>query len=281
MFKLVFVSSRLTVLVLLTYCTTISRSQNNPLCNSSSCGDIKISYPFRLRTDPANCGHSDPIFMLDCRGNQTIMNSKSRKSYHVQAITYSNFSARISDPGLDTNNQPSCPIYSSTDNDLYSRYMFLYSTNSIVVTFLNCLSPVSNPLYIENPFCGNTSAFSSNSSRIHSYVTVGSILVWDLEEFCTYDTMAEASSPSPLEDDNYTYSQIHDLLAYGFEVSWYYAMCTKCEEDKGSCTLEDDKIHCRHYCYEDTPLSERSFLCKRSIMPFLFKNLTEHVCVRA
>ncbi|PIN01640.1 Serine/threonine protein kinase [Handroanthus impetiginosus] len=74
--------------------------------------------------------------------------------------------------------------------------------------------------------------------------------------------MLMASSRYPLKYDNYTYSQIHDLLAYGAELSWFQAMCTECDESNGACIREDNKIRCRHYCYEDTPLSERSFGCK-------------------
>ncbi|KAL0310374.1 UNVERIFIED_CONTAM: hypothetical protein Scaly_2932100, partial [Sesamum calycinum] len=60
----------------------------------------------------------------------------------------------------------------------------------------------------------------------------------------------------------FSYSQIHDMLAYGVELSWYRAMCTSCEESKQTCFLEDNRIQCRRFCYESTPLSERDFGCK-------------------
>ncbi|KAH6770942.1 hypothetical protein C2S52_015745 [Perilla frutescens var. hirtella] len=255
-------SSYLALLSLLLCFIGSCRAKNNSLCITSSCGNINISYPFRLRGDPANCGHPDSIFELECKKNQLTLHTKSRR-YHVQAITYSNFSIRVSDPGLDSHNYSSCLIYSYTDDDVYSSYVYLDSTSTFYVTFLNCLSPVANPLYVENALCGNTTAFS-NSSRIHSYVTAGSILVSDLEESCTYDTIAMASSlaPWPSRDHNYSYAQIHDLLAYGFELLWYPALCTECDESKGTCSLEGNKIRCRHYCYEDTPLDELTFICK-------------------
>ncbi|KAL8519472.1 hypothetical protein ACS0TY_010415 [Phlomoides rotata] len=138
------------------------------------------------------------------------------------------------------------------------------------ITFLNCLSPVTNPLYVQNPFCGNTSAFS-NSSRVYSYVTVGRIVASDLVESCTYDSMVEASAPWPLGDHNYSYSQIHDMLAYGFQLTWFQAMCTECEERKRSCSLEGDKIVCSHSCDEHTPLSEQDFICTLEYYgPYLF-----------
>ncbi|KAG8390397.1 hypothetical protein BUALT_Bualt01G0079100 [Buddleja alternifolia] len=261
-----FILSFSTLSILILTC----RAQNNSSCISSSCGNIQISYPFRLRNDPRNCGHPDPIFTLECHENRTIiMNSIS--PYLVQSITYSNFSIRLSDPGLDIHNVSSCPTYSSIDNTFSSRYMFRVSSSSIFITFLNCLSSLSDPLYIENPFCGNTSGFFT-MSRVFSYVTVGSILVSDLDESCAFDTMIEASSPNPKKDSsNYSYSEIHDLLAYGVELSWFQAMCGECEESKGTCNLEDDKIRCRHYCDEHTPFSELSFRCKfLYYLPYIF-----------
>lgn len=256
-------STYLPLLILLLCFTESCRAHNSSVCITSSCGNINISYPFRLKGDPANCGHPDSNFALECQKNQLTLHTGTRR-YHVEAITYSNYSIRISDPGLDSNNISSCPIYPNTNYDiLYSSYVYPYSTSSFYITYINCLSPVANPLYVENPFCGNTTAFS-NSSRIYSYVTAKSILVNDLEESCTYDTMAQAALLWPSKDDNYSYAQIHDMLAYGFELLWYPAMCTDCNPDHGSCSLEGNKVRCRHYCYESTTFEDRTFICKQT-----------------
>ncbi|KAK4436229.1 Rust resistance kinase Lr10 [Sesamum alatum] len=261
MSKMRFWFSVLTTLILVLCCTKGCRAQNSSACIPSSCGDIEIRYPFRLRDDPTNCGHWDPVFVLECQGNRTLLRSNSRR-YHVQAITYNNFLIRVSDPGLDSKNYSSCPIYSSFDFSIYSGYMLLGYTNTTIFKFLNCLSPVTNPSYVESPFCGNKSAFS-NTSRVHSYVTARSISVSDLEDSCTFDMSAEVSLPaSSSGGGNLSYSQIHDMLAYGIELSWYRAMCTSCEESKRTCFLEDSRIQCRRFCYESTPLSERDFGCK-------------------
>ncbi|KAL6500943.1 hypothetical protein OROHE_025140 [Orobanche hederae] len=259
----------ITILPLLLLCSTIScmAQSNNSVCAPSSCGNITITYPFRLTTDPPHCGYRDPIFALQCRQNRTTLRLETRR-YRVQTITYANFSLRLSDPGLDTQNYSSCPIYSSWDiNDLYSSYMYsLGSTYSI--TFLNCLKPVNNnPLYVRNPFCGNTSGAASYSpSRVYSYVTVGRISVSDLEEVCTYDMTVGTAWRSGLMMDtgerNYTYSEIHDMMAYGFEMSWFRVYCSEsCSERNGDCVLEDDKVRCRYSCYEIVSLPQDSFGC--------------------
>lgn len=253
----------LSFLILFIHCTTNCQAQNNSFCVPSSCGDIRIRYPFRLKVDPENCGHPDPIFALECQKNLTILSSKSQR-YSVQAINYNNFTIRVADPGVDRDNYSTCP---TLDYDISSSYMFLSSAQSI--NLLNCLSPVNNSMYIENPFCGNKSAFS-NSSKIHSYFVVGNMLVSDLEESCTVDTVAWASSDIPLQE-NTSYSAIHDFLAFGFELTWYRALCGDCYASKGTCIVEDNQIRCRHYCYEDTPLSERTFRCKLEYYaPFIF-----------
>ncbi|KAL2550715.1 Protein kinase superfamily protein [Forsythia ovata] len=240
-------------LILFLCYTTSCQAQNNSFCVPSSCGDISIRYPFRLKADPENCGHTEPIFTLECQKNSTILSSKSQR-YNVLAINYNNFTIRIADPGLDRDNSSSCPIYSSVDNDLSSSYMYLASSQS--VTLLNYISLINNSLYIENPYCGNKSTFS-NSSNILSYFVIGSILGSDLEESCTFDTVVLTSSSIPLQE-NAMYSTIQVALAFGFEIYWYRAMCGECDASKGTCIVEDNQIRCRHYCYEDTPLSERT-----------------------
>ncbi|KAK6117724.1 hypothetical protein DH2020_048513 [Rehmannia glutinosa] len=206
--------------------------------------------------------------------NRTVLRSELRK-YNVEALNYNNFTIRLSDPGLDSQNRSSCPRYSSTINDIYLSYMTFIYTNSITVTFLNCLSPVvNNPLYIHNPFCGNTSAFPS-SSRVYSYVTVGTILVEELEEECTFDTMVVATASSSGKDSyNYSYTEVHDMMAYGIEVSWYRVMCDECYESDGDCVLGDgdDEIRCRHSSMQQSEIIQE--LSQHQVTNFMPINYT-------
>lgn len=271
-------SSCLPLLLLLLLCSAQNCKAKNisANCITSSCGNINISYPFRLRGDPANCGYPGSIFTLECQKNRTTVLHTDSRRYNVESITYSNYSIRISDPGLDRNNLSSCLAYSYIGDYMnYGYIMYRYYTNNIDITFINCLSPVANPKYIENTLCGNTSAFS-NSTRVYSYVTVESILVSDLEDSCTYDTTAQASPPWPSTDHNYSYAQIHDLLSDGFELVWYKALCTECYERKGDCSLVGDKIECHNYCYESS-FEEGSLFCKKSSLLSVFIYFLEMV----
>uniref|UniRef100_A0A7N2MH14 Wall-associated receptor kinase galacturonan-binding domain-containing protein n=1 Tax=Quercus lobata TaxID=97700 RepID=A0A7N2MH14_QUELO len=49
---------RLTAFIAITCCATAMVNHN---CTASSCGNIhNISFPFRLKTDPENCGYDYP-----------------------------------------------------------------------------------------------------------------------------------------------------------------------------------------------------------------------------
>lgn len=248
--------SILTILILCWFSAgTRAQNSSSSSCVSSSCGKISISYPFRLATDRPNCGHSDPIFNLQCLQNRTILQSASAK-YVVQSISYNNFSMRVSDLGIAEKNYSSCPAYSS--NALETRYMSIGFSNTNIM-LVNCLKPVRNRLYVEDPFCGNPTAFS-NSSRVYSYLFVGWFLDSETKEFCREDRSTLVSSDTLT--GNINYRMIHDSMAYGTELIWFRALCGECYRSNGFCSLEDNKIRCHHHCYEDTPFSERTFGCK-------------------
>ncbi|KAM1263301.1 hypothetical protein ACFXTH_028309 [Malus domestica] len=85
-----FTSSLFTVfLVVGFFCVVCSAKDDRHHCAPSSCGIItNISYPFRLKHDPDNCG--DQWYNLSCENNRTVLYLYSGK-YHVQAINYDNY----------------------------------------------------------------------------------------------------------------------------------------------------------------------------------------------
>nr|XP_023888297.1 rust resistance kinase Lr10-like [Quercus suber] len=73
-------------------CIAKGQSQN---CSSSSCGNLlNISYPFRLKGAPHQCGCDG--FELDCENNRTSLLVDSVKLY-VQEIDYVNHTIRLMD----------------------------------------------------------------------------------------------------------------------------------------------------------------------------------------
>ena len=72
------------VLVHPTCCTSAMVDRHR---TASSCGNIhNISFPFRLKSDPENCGY--PWYELSCENNRTVRYLRGGK-YYVQVINYS------------------------------------------------------------------------------------------------------------------------------------------------------------------------------------------------
>ena len=68
----------------------------------SYCGNIqKITYPFRLKGDPENCGYKN--YELACENNRTVLSLFSGK-YYVEAINYNNNTIRLVDVGIQKDN---------------------------------------------------------------------------------------------------------------------------------------------------------------------------------
>lgn len=144
---------------------------------------------------------------------------------------------------------------------------------NIPVVFINCLNPVNSSRYIDNSFCSanrTASAAFSKSSRVHNYVAVGEEMrISDLEESCSVEISTSVSLRGPMRERN-SLSNIHESLAYGFELSWYRVYCQECEASHGFCSLEDNTVTCRHYCREDVPISQLGFRCKWYKSPYSF-----------
>ncbi|KAK4493165.1 hypothetical protein RD792_017984 [Penstemon davidsonii] len=236
------------LLILLLFCSVNSIAQSNTSsCPSSSCGNIPIRYPFRLKGDPVSCGYNNPNFVLDCHNNRTTIFTLNSINYHVQELDYEEFTIRLVNPGINRKNLSSCPVYSNEHYDLFDVL-------NGAVWFVHCSSPVSSLNYLNAPFCG----ISSNSSEIHSYVMAGDIRLYELEESCRVDRMYLVSNRWPMSD-NPSLASIYDALAYGFEVSWFNPLCGECQGRNGSCYNRFNATVCTQYCNLDIPLFQISF----------------------
>ncbi|KAI5344142.1 hypothetical protein L3X38_012019 [Prunus dulcis] len=164
------------------------------VCPPSSCGSIRnISYPFRLNSDPTNCGVS--FYTLSCENNLTVLNLYSGK-YTVLSINYDSNTIRAVDPGLRKNDCSSLPRYS------LSPYNF---------SFQDCQRvPANLSLYVD--------ASSCIGSRGYYYVKAGTLTTSDLEDGCRVDRTAITTLNE--KDQNGSYQHIHEALVFGFELEW-------------------------------------------------------------
>ncbi|XP_060671085.1 uncharacterized protein LOC132800802 [Ziziphus jujuba] len=161
--------------------TSYAKHHDHHLCPASSCGNIpNISYPFRLQTDPPNCGKKR--YELSCENNNrsTVLNLYSGK-YHVRAINYDNYTIRLADVNIDKANCFTVPLYSLaaynfTDESPYSG-SFLNDNGktldnislSEVIIFIKCENPVESPLYVPTEPCINSSGAASTTLSKEEY----------------------------------------------------------------------------------------------------------------
>ncbi|XP_075648443.1 LEAF RUST 10 DISEASE-RESISTANCE LOCUS RECEPTOR-LIKE PROTEIN KINASE-like 2.2 [Castanea sativa] len=263
---LTFTAVGLTVLIALvlvhpTCCATTA--MDNHTCSASSCGNIhNISFPFRLKTDPENCG--DPRYELSCENNRTVLYSYIGK-YYVEEISYNNYTIRIVDSGIQKNNYFSTPNYSLYRYNFSSPYWYEYTTYqpkgkvpernpelSRSLVWMSCEKPVNSTLYLDTCNYNNDSSSISDSKR-YRYVTVGITNASEVEDSCQVEKMFLTSWPINNDDPaNISCTDVHNELVYGFELSWLGGICDSyCP---GDCYL-DEANHIQ--CYDGSTVVQR------------------------
>ncbi|KAG5226462.1 receptor protein [Salix suchowensis] len=191
-------------------------------CAASSCGRIQnISHPFRLDTDPQNCGNYN--YTLICENNNSTVLYLYSGKYYVQAIDYGNYTIRVVDAGVQ-DNCCSIPRYSlAPDYFSYGDPYRLYNYKRV----LQGVSEVSIDYWPRrSPPTLSQAMVYSNSSLLtpSNYVTDGGMNASDLMELCSIERIFLVPKK------NYTdksFEEIHNDLAYGFELSWYNFYCVQ------------------------------------------------------
>ncbi|KAK7827250.1 putative o-methyltransferase 3 [Quercus suber] len=171
----------LTVLIALLLLVPPTYCSNPPCAHSSSCGNIpNISFPFRLNSDPQNCG--DSRYVLSCDENNLTVLYLYGGKYFVQEISYNNCTIRMVDSSIRKDN------YFSFSTPTYSLYQYNFSfqnplnINPIYTTYqpkmmvsgsgplqlsrslalMSSEKPVNSPLYLDTSTCN----YNDNSSSI-------------------------------------------------------------------------------------------------------------------
>ncbi|XP_011001829.1 PREDICTED: probable receptor-like protein kinase At1g67000 isoform X2 [Populus euphratica] len=234
-----------------------ARMKTSNYCAPSSCGNIhNISHPFRLNTDPQSCGNK--LFELACENNVRPTLYLNMVKYYVQAINYSDFTIRLVDAAVQKDDCSSIPHHSFTEEVLRSYYYKINWPDSSVLTFLCCKNQMLNPpdYIMDASSCKNGSgtAYSSSSSSSisspscvdmegHSYVMVDE-QINDVPDLCRINLIYSV----PKNMRNMTYTDVHDILVYGFELSWFSFCCDYGKENR--CNLDEATVK-NNYCFND------------------------------
>ncbi|KAH6764397.1 hypothetical protein C2S51_015646 [Perilla frutescens var. frutescens] len=216
--------SSLLILVLLHYFfqTGLAFCPND--CAPSACGNFhNISYPFRLKDDPKNCG--DHRFELACENNVTSIYLNSHK-YYVKAINYRNddgdSTIRLVDASIN-NHTCSFPLYSSYAYNFSVQYPYSISSYSNYpfvdvawpINFMSCTT--ATPLKNSSLFTDITHHCASNSSSHARYIKAGHMYASEVLETCGVDLIVMTSWKFK-DSNNVSLSEINHALLYGFEL---------------------------------------------------------------
>ncbi|KAG5226297.1 LEAF RUST DISEASE-RESISTANCE LOCUS RECEPTOR PROTEIN KINASE [Salix suchowensis] len=209
-----------------------SARQINNCSARSSCGNFRnISSPFRLSNDPGSC--VDQFVELACENNERLTLQLNMVKYDVLAINYSDSTIRLVDPAVKKDDCFSIPHHSLTEIELFSSifyynnynnyYEYKYWPESSALAFICCENEIQDlPDYIKDTSsCKNGSGTAYNSSpgcvnmEGHSYVMVDGLMK-DVPDSCRVNLMYAVQK----NVTNMSYTDVHDFLADGFELSW-------------------------------------------------------------
>ncbi|KAI9071091.1 hypothetical protein K1719_046944, partial [Acacia pycnantha] len=207
----------------------------NKTC-TSQCGIItNISYPFRLPHDPPYCGH--PGYELACENNVTLLHLYQYYAYgvtyRVVGINYDNLRIKLVDPGIQAGNCSSLPLYSLSKSDLdifvfaYRYYEYNTLNNNETeyllvkqVAYLNCSDPVrEDTAHVDTAPCVKGGG--------HLYAVARDLLAPQFQPHCRMEFVTPVASDweSLVPHGIKSYADIHTLLSFGFELSWWQRAC--------------------------------------------------------
>ncbi|XVF02979.1 hypothetical protein REPUB_Repub04eG0220900 [Reevesia pubescens] len=189
-----------------------TEARKDPEICSSSCGDIpNISYPFRLKEDPAGCG--DPDFELSCQNNKTILNFHGGL-YYVKRISYDDHRLRVADVNL-ANGSCSLPYRSLSMVDVQfsdSRYSGMVNYNySYALNYVRCSKNISDLANSRVP------CLSGNTSNVYANITWYPLSSYDIPKSCKVIATVPASYEDTVEP---SYETVLKMQESGFEMIW-------------------------------------------------------------
>jgi hypothetical protein len=215
------------VVVLLLHQTCNTSAED--LCPPSSCGSIpiNISYPFRLTSDPENCG--DQRYNLSCENNQTLVLHLYDGIYYVRQINYTDNTIRVVDPGIGLNANEYysfIPRYSLDCNNFSSGDP--YQSLGQAVYFVKCEKRVNSRYHLNISACFEGGVYSSKryTYALFEYNSAQDYRSAELElgELCQVEQISLIPWPNRYYYDdlrNISCTDFHNELLQGFDLSWY------------------------------------------------------------
>ncbi|KAJ6843549.1 rust resistance kinase Lr10-like isoform X1 [Iris pallida] len=209
-----------------------SQGQHEDGCPSTSCGDISISYPFRLGGGESSaCTDPLPLFELACEANNRVLYDHHHiprgNKYYVKDISYLDMTVRLVDADLASGD---CRL-PRTNSSVDMRTLFNSTTLSVVgstrlVTFVSCSREINGrDAYIPVP------CLSMNDTNI-----VYAVFDYRADSLISLEPSCHFTALTLVEYTPYTYhlqqSDVFKILQKGFLLSfdldtyrrWHYEL---------------------------------------------------------
>jgi hypothetical protein len=199
---------------------TCNTSADQDHCTPFSCGSIhNISYPFRLTSDPKNCGNQR--YNLLCENNQTLLLHLYHGIYYVRQINYTDNTIRVVDPGIGLNANEYysfIPRYSLDETNFNSGDPYRTS-GTFSTIFVECEKPVNSYYHLNISACIKDGVYP-NSKR-YTYALFG-YRAEELGDLCQVKQIyfMSYSSRYHFELTNISCMDFRNDLLRGFELSW-------------------------------------------------------------
>ncbi|XP_072958967.1 LEAF RUST 10 DISEASE-RESISTANCEUS RECEPTOR-LIKE PROTEIN KINASE-like 2.5 [Typha angustifolia] len=189
-------------------------------CSPSSCGHLHdIPYPFRLQTDPPECG--SPLYQLICDDDKPYLELHSGK-FFVKSISRKKWTINVVDLAFVSGNcsvpQVSLPLDVFGYIDAYDfsgsgRFVGFPSYFSNRVGFISCAKPIKDQQYSHIP------CLSRNNNSV--YAVVNPLNVGIVEPSCRFLAMTLIDSAADMSStmDIFEHLQKGFILYYGMQ-SW-------------------------------------------------------------
>jgi len=193
-------------------------------CPPSSCGSIpiNISYPFRLTSDPENCGNQR--YNLSCENNQTLVLHLYDGRYYVQQINYIDNTIRVVDPGIRLNangDYSFIPRYSLEYNNFNSGDSY-QTSDTLSTIFVECEKPVNSRYHLNISACIEDGVYPNSKRYTYALFRYERAAV-ELGDLCQVEQISFISQLDRYYDDdlrNISCTDFHNDLLRGFELSW-------------------------------------------------------------
>ncbi|TYI96020.1 hypothetical protein E1A91_D01G039600v1, partial [Gossypium mustelinum] len=165
---------------------SVARHPFNQDCNSTFCGNLNISFPFRLKNQPPQCGCHD--LELECENNNHTSLVLREGKFSVQNIFYENETIQVVDSSLDKNDCNSLPLSSVTYYyNTYSSYNNKRESQPSIMYVVNCTKPIRSSQYINASRCTTKSNTSSPPTSFFYFLDKNTVL--NLNQACTVEAV--------------------------------------------------------------------------------------------